>query len=169
MSLYEATTDLHHDAEQHPWGQRMAQGEISRSEYADWLGALTEIHVELDRHLPPYLQRGGELLLDAAATLPDMPRPIEAAMELADTLTDPVSIGGAAYIFCGAHLRGGAVIRKRMEPKGFSCHHLRFIEAKAANSWLVALRPHMELVPGARRAFEGIIRIMDDIGGRHDG
>ena len=163
MNLYEATKALHHDAESHPWGQRMAKGLIGRQEWADWLRAQAIVHAELDLHLPPCLQRSGELLLDMSVTLPAQGRDNLAARRFAKSLSGTMLIGGAAYIFCGAHLRGGAVIRKRLEPIGYSCAHLRFGFAQEANDWLKALREANELAPGAVGAFRAVIEIMGEI------
>jgi hypothetical protein len=163
MSLYELTRHLHHACEAHPFGQRMASGAISRGEWADWLGALSTIHTVLDPHLPPCLRRGPELLEDAVATLPDAPRPLSVAAAYARSLTGPVMLGGAAYIFSGAHFRGGAVMRKRLEPLGFSCAHLRFADAAGANAQIVSLRNIDHLAFGAQEAFAAILRIMGQI------
>lgn len=165
MSLYEATRALHHQAEAHPFGARMAAGEITAQEWADWLGALAVIHAALDPHLPACLHRGRELALDRLA-LPEVSRPVQAAADFAFSLHSPASIGGAAYIFAGAHLRGGAVIRKRLEPLGLPCAHLRFDQAREADEAIKALRGDLSLVPGAVAAFEAILAIMDEIGGR---
>jgi len=163
VNLYDATTALHHDAESHPWGQRMAKGLIDRQEWADWLRAQAIVHAELDRHLPPCLQRSGELLLDMAVTLPAQGRDSLAARRFAKSLSGTTQIGGAAYIFCGAHLRGGAVIRKRLEPIGLSCAHLRFTFAQEANDWLKAMREAAELATGAVAAFRAVIEVMNEI------
>lgn len=166
MNLYDATKDLHHDAEKHPFGARMAAGEISKQEWADWLGAMQAIHLAIDPHLPPALQRGGALLLDLTRTLPVMPRVCWSARRFSGALDGPISIGGAAYILSGAHLRGGAVIRKRLEPLGMSCAHLRFDQAREGNEWICALRDAPEVAPGARAAFGAIIEVMDEIQAR---
>lgn len=165
MSLYELTRTLHHEAETHPWGKRMAVGDITMKEYADWLGALSTIHEALDPNLPVALQRCGALMEDTLACLPEQGTPNKAASEFAKSLHDPVSIGGAAYIMIGAHFRGGAVIRKRMEPKGFPCRHLRFSDAAAADQFLKLLRPLEDLAPGAQRCFRATINVMEEIQG----
>lgn len=165
--LYEATRDLHHSAEQHPFGARMAVGEIEMQEWADWLQAMVRLHLALDPYLPPCLQRGGALMLDVACLLPVEGRPSPVADAFAATLPgNPMRTAGAAYILCGAHLRGGAVIRRRLQPQGLPCTHLRYEHAREANNWLSALRGADATAPGARSAFQAIIGIMDEIQGR---
>lgn len=167
VSLYEATRDLHHEAEKHPFGGRMASGTLSVQEWADWLWAQKHVHEALDPHLPPSMQRGGALLLDLAMMLPLLPRPSTAAASFAHDLSSTPLIAGAAYVFGGAHLRGGAVIRKRLEPHGLPCAHLRFDQAREANEWLTALRSAPGIEQGARAAFRSILSVMDEIEGRH--
>jgi len=170
LSLYDRTKSVHHDAEEHPFGKRMAHGDITLPEWADWLGAMQQVHLWLDPFLPPFLQRGGTLTFDLAQTLPTEPRDVSASHHfMASMPTGPVKVGGAAYVLTGAHLRGGAVIRKRLIPKGFPCNHLRFHEPKLANDWIVALREAPYLEPGAHAAFESIIAIMDEIEGKTAG
>ena len=165
MSLRDATRELHHAAEEHPFGRRMAAGEITRAEWARWCGALRQVHVVLDGSLPPCLQRGGALLLDLAILVPHVPSFNSAAARCAAECSSAIGAAGAAYIFGGAHLRGGAVIRKRLEPLGLPCHHLRFEDARAANDWLTALRAAEGVAGAARAAFRSVIAIMDEIDG----
>jgi heme oxygenase len=143
----------------------MAAGDITAQEWADWLGALALIHAALDVHLPACLHRQRELMLDRLAT-DAISRPSRAALDFAFTLDTETAVMGAAYIFFGAHLRGGAVIRKRLEPKGFPCAHLRFDQAREADEAVKALRDDLSLAPGAVAAFEAILAIMDEIGER---
>ena len=163
MDLRELTRELHHAAEQHPFGTKMSNGDVTNQEWADWLASLRQVHTVLDANLPPSLDRRGELLLDLGLLLPVYGSPTFAADKFASTLTTPDRIIGAAYIFMGAHLRGGAVIRKRLEPKGLPCNHLRFSQAKEANDYIVALRDISHAAAGATAAFRAIIEIMDEL------
>ena len=166
MDLRELTRELHHAAEQHPFGTKMSNGDVTTQEWADWVASLRCVHTVLDPNLPPSLDRRGELLLDLGLLLPDCGAPSLAADRFASTLTKPDRVIGAAYIFMGAHLRGGAVIRKRLEPKGLPCNHLRFAQAKEANDYIVALRDISHAAAGATAAFEAIIAIMDELASR---
>lgn len=164
-NLYHATTDLHHDAEKHPFGQRMAAGTLTRQEWTDWLGAMSQLHVAVDPYLPPSLKRAHDIHMDQLMMLPLEPVFSEAAAEITSRLHNPELIGGLCYILSGANLRGGQAIKKTLEPKGFPCNHLTFENADAvpANNWLKRLRETEDLVPGAQAAFQGVLRIMDEI------
>ena len=165
MNLYDATTELHHTAEQHSFGSRMALGELSADEWAGWLHSLLVVHVALDAHLPGCVSRAETLADDYLASggvVPPAPAARQYASELATASEETVL--GAAYIFCGAHLRGGAVIRKRLEPKGIQCDHLRFgDQAREADQFLKSLRERPELAEAAREAFRRVIGIMGDL------
>lgn len=163
MDLRELTRELHHAAEQHPFGTKMSSGDVTNQEWADWVASLHCVHTVLDASLPPSLDRRGELLLDLGLLLPVRGIAAASAAKFANSLTDPDRIIGAAYIFMGAHLRGGAVIRKRLEPKGLPCNHLRFAQAKEANDYIVALRDISHAAAGATAAFRAIIEIMDEL------
>lgn len=166
MDLRELTRELHHAAEQHPFGTKMSNGDVTTQEWADWVASLRQVHTVLDPNLPPSLDRRGELLLDLGLLLPVRGVAARAAVKFANSLTATDRIIGAAYIFMGAHLRGGAVIRKRLEPKGLPCNHLRFSQAKEANDYIVALRDISHAANGAAAAFEAIIEIMDELASR---
>jgi len=166
MNLRDLTRDLHHAAEAHPFGTRMSQGDITRQEWADWLASLRCVHTKLDAHLPPFLDRRGQILLDLGMLLPINGTPAKAANDLSWVSDSVSSIIGTAYIFGGAHLRGGAVMRKRLEPLGFPCSHLRYDQAKEANDYIVSLRDISHAADGATKAFNMIIRIMDEIAHR---
>lgn len=166
MDLRELTRELHHAAEAHPFGTKMSSGAVTTQEWADWVASLRCVHAVLDPNLPPSLDRRGELLLDLGLLLPVRGVRTVAADRFAATLTEPDRVIGAAYIFMGAHLRGGAVIRKRLEPVGLPCHHLRFTQAKEANDYIVTLRDISEAASGATAAFEAIIEIMDELASR---
>jgi len=165
MDLYYSTKEIHHEAEQHPFGSRMAAGEITRQEWCDWLGANLQIHFKLDIYLPPYLQRSSEFAMDLYQLLPLVPKHSFSASLLADKLDskNPSTIGGLAYVMCGANLRGGQVMAKKLEPLGFPCCHTRFPDMPQANEWLNRLRERGELATSAQQAFRGIISVMDEI------
>ena len=158
--LRDATRDLHHAAEQHVVGGAMAAGTISAEWWADWCGALHVVHCALDKHVSEHVQRAFPLLLDLDAT-PCRPRYIPAAGAFAATLRSQKRIEGAAYVFVGAHLFGGEIMRRRLENRR-SCHHLRWYDRPAA---LAVFRPWREgdAVREARDAFSAVLAIMDGI------
>ena len=164
-NLYHATTDLHHDAEKHPFGMRMAAGTLSRQEWTDWLGAMNQLHIVLDTYLPPSLKRAHDIHMDQLMMLPLEPMYSMAAEKLVNSLVQPEMIGGLCYILSGANLRGGQVIKRTLEPLGFPCNHLSFDKHDAvfANDWLKRLREATEVAEGAQKAFQGVISIMDEI------
>jgi len=164
MSLYEATRDLHHAAEAHPFAKAMMAGDISRQAWADWCGAMARIHGRIDPHAPPPLRRLNELQADLVNLLPVTPRHCASVTEYLREMTEPETIGGAIYIFAGAHLRGGAVLRKRLAPTGLPCRHLHFDSgAREANEALTELRSETAYANGARRAFHATVALMDEI------
>lgn len=162
-SLYALTRDLHHKAETHPFAEAMLAGDISWQEWADWCGGLMRVHEQLDRHLPHALQRSEQIAMDLCALLPIRPRHLGSVTDYLATLEGRDEITGAAYIWCASHLRGGAIIRKRLEPRGMPCAHLRFADARAANDEIVRLRSCSEGADGARRAFHAVMNMMDEI------
>lgn len=162
--LYKATTELHHSAELHPFGQRMATGTLTRAEWANWLGAMLQIHLALDPYLPPSLKRAHDLQMDLAEMLPLRAEFSPVAAGIVAALTDVELIGGLCYILSGANLKGGQVIRKRIEPLGFPCHHLTFLsETAAADKWLKQLREVPALAKGAQDAFAAVLVLMTEI------
>lgn len=158
MNLYDLTRDLHHKAERHPCGKAMADGSISAEGWADWLGALCTIHLCLDPHMDTALHRVNQIATDMHKHGVS-PKPITAAYRLAGYI-DSETANGVGYIFAGAHLRGGAVIRRRMP---WPCSHLTFTDARAADVAVKALREDVTAAEAARHTFEAIIAIMDEV------
>jgi hypothetical protein len=169
--LWEATRDLHHAAEQHPVAVRMSSGTISEQEWADWLHAHWTIQQGLDPHLPLCVRRSDALARDLLELLPVKGTHSPAATDFAATLTDPVMIFGSAYLTIGAHRRGGRVIEKAMRAAGrhLPSRHIVFDDPKAAELFVSDMRECPEIAPGARSAFEALIKILDEIEGRADG
>lgn len=168
-NLYHATTDLHHDAEKHPFGERMANGTITQQEWTDWLGAMSQIHLAIDPYLHPSLKRGHDVAMDLMMMLPLTPNYSTAAAEALTNLDqNPELIGGLCYILSGANLRGGQVIRRKLEPIGFPVHHLTFApeDALPADRWLKKLRDATGVAGGAQDAFRAVLRVMDEIDAR---
>lgn len=157
MNLRERTRELHHAAERHPIGAAMAAGDVDAQVWADWLGALLVVHTKLDPMLPPACGRVAALLEDLAGS--PSARPNRAAQGYAEALADPV---GAAYVFTGAHLMGGAVIEKRIAGR-LPCAHLRWGDRQAALQAWRPLRECHEREDDARLAFQAVIDIMDEI------
>jgi heme oxygenase len=94
--------------------------------------------------------------------IPLRPKVIGEVEYVINKLTDPLYMGGLLYVVCGANLRGGAVIRKTLEPLGFPCRHLRFNRdnAEKADQWLKELRERSNLAEGAKEAFHDILWLM---------
>jgi hypothetical protein len=80
-------------------------------------------------------------------------------------------IFGAAYLTIGAHRRGGRVIEKAMRAAGrhLPSRHIVFDDPKAAELFVSDMRECPEIAPGARGAFEALIKILDEIEGRSCG
>lgn len=163
--LWHATRDLHHQAEDHPLARAMIAGTITPQAWADWLKAHLTIQLALDPHLPIAVQRADALALDLLALLPVEAHPSPAAAEFAGTLTDTVTIFGAAYLTIGAHRRGGRVIEKALREAGrdLPSRHTAFDDGPAAEAFVKQLREIPDLAPGARRAFAALTAVMDEI------
>jgi heme oxygenase len=163
--LWQATRDLHHQAEAHPLARAMITGTITPQAWADWLQAHLTIQMALDPHLPLTVRRADALAMDLLTLLPVEARPSRAAAEFAATLTDTVSIFGAAYLTIGAHRRGGRVIEKALRTAGreLPSQHTRFEDGPAAEAFVKQLREIRALAQGARRAFAALTSVMDEI------
>jgi heme oxygenase len=159
MNLREITRPLHHSAEQHPIGAAMANGTISKQDWADWLGALLIVHRKIDPLLPAACGRVSQILSDLEACKPFEPRENLPAISYANSLT---SYQGAFYVFTGAHLMGGAVIRKRLVNR-LPCEHLAWADRKEAIQSWQHLREATEHAKASKDAFSAILRIMDAI------
>lgn len=168
--LWQATRELHHQAEDNPLARAMIDGTITPQAWADWLHAHWTIQLALDPHLPLTVRRADALALDLLALLPIAGRPGLAAAEFAATLTDTVRIFGAAYLTIGAHRRGGRVIDKALRDAGrdLPSRHTFFEDGPAAERFVRLLRETPDLAPGARQAFAALTRVMDEIVARGD-
>lgn len=186
QTLYKATLDLHHQAEEHPFGAAMSSGELSCQEWADWCGAMQQIYYTLDPFLPPSLKRADDLFLDILSLVPRGVVPYHSVVAqdfCDDVVSNPSQIGiiaGMAYVLSGANLRGGQVIKKTLMKKGYPCNHLTFTisEREDAEEWLSSLRAvskdgnvdHENIAPvvhGSQIAFKKVIWIMDEIWNRN--
>lgn len=168
--LWQATRDLHHQAEDHPLARAMIAGTITTQAWADWLHAHLTIQLALDPHLPLAVRRADALALDLLTLLPVEARPSPAAADFAATLTGTVAIFGAAYLTIGAHRRGGRLIEKALRTAGrdLPSQHTHFEDGAAAEAFVKQLREIPALAPGARRAFAALTSVMDEIVARGD-
>jgi hypothetical protein len=163
MSLYEATKDLHHACEQHPVGQRMASGEVTAQEWADWLGAFRTLHNVIDTALPCHMARNLVLLADLSV-LPEA-CPSDAAQRFAISLLGQDTTG-AAYVLHGAHRSGGRVMAPKMAKRGFPTLHTCYRDPEAVKSWLDSVRGRGDMVQQARATFGCLLAVMDEIEAR---
>ena len=161
MELRNETKDLHHSAERHPIGSAMADGSISERWWVDWIQALLTIHTKLDQHLPSSMHRVKELAQDLAESSL-IPHTNQAAINYVDTLTTTTAIEGAAYVFTGAHLMGGAVTDRALNGR-LPCNHLRWDNRQQSLSDWKPLRTKIELKEEASRAFSTVLLILDEI------
>lgn len=161
MELRNETKDLHHSAERHPIGAAMADGSISERWWVDWIQALLTIHTELDQHVPVSMRRVKELAEDLAESSL-VPNTNQAAIAYAATLTNPTAIEGAAYVFTGAHLMGGAVTDRALNGR-LPCNHLRWDNRQQSLADWKPLRTKIELKEEAGRAFSAVLAILNEI------
>jgi heme oxygenase len=163
MILAQETKELHHAAERHEIGGSMADGTISAPRWREWLSALLTVHGALDPHMPESLWRVVQIEQD----LSDLNLPITvnwAAHRFAETMTNEAAIAGAAYVFTGAHLMGGAVMERRLGHR-LPCAHLRWADRQEALRAWRPMRERADAVGAAKDAFAAVISIMDEITG----
>ena len=174
--LLTETADLHHKAEEHPFGAAMSAGELSPQEWADWMAAMLQIYLAVDPMLPVSGRRSHDLFMDLLKMKNAGVSPVQSveALAVANRITlNPTDIdyvGGVSYILLGANLRGGQLIRKALTAKGVdACSHLFFVEEDKADGevHLDALRSSKGVVNGAREMFTSIVAIMDEIWSRY--
>jgi hypothetical protein len=161
MELRDETKKLHHAAEKHPIGAAMADGSISERWWVDWIQALLTIHTELDRHVPASMHRVKELAMDLAESSL-VPNTNQAAIAYATTLTNPTAIEGAAYVFTGAHLMGGAMTDRALAGR-LPSNHLRWDDRQQSLADWKPLRTKIELKEEAGRAFAAVLAILNEI------
>lgn len=164
-NLYSATTEIHHTAQKHPFGKRLAAGNITHQEWADWLDIHTLAYAALDPYLPPCLKRSHDLALDLLAVLPVRPIRSETFVKFLSELKDVQSLMGAAYTIVGANLRGGQVMKGRLESKGFVVNHTDFSqdEIREGEAWLKAIRATPEIAGAAKATFWALYQVMNEI------
>lgn len=159
--LWQQTRELHHACEQHEVGSAMATGKPPMQWYADWMFALLTIHKEVDKYYPVAIHRVDKLLEDLKNLSPNE---INAAKEYAATLNSEKNIAGAAYVLTGAHLMGGAVMKKRLID--YPTKHLEWDNRKIALKELEKLRQREDVVEEAKQCFFALLQIMDEIRGK---
>jgi hypothetical protein len=90
------------------------------------------------------------------------PLDLNAVQSYTETLRDdPVARAGAAYVLTGAHLMGGEIMRRRLVD--LPTEHLEWEDRQAALAELKVMRVNAELAGPARKCFEALLAIMDEI------
>lgn len=161
MILRQKTREQHEAVEQTPVAKSMADGSISPQWWADWMGAILVIHMNLDPYLPKCLQRTLQLCNDLVQ-LGIQPRQCPSVMEYGKTLSDPLERGGAQYAFTGAHLMGGSIIHKTLGGR-LPATHLEWDNRHDALEAWKPLRDREDLVEPAQRAFVVAMSICEQI------
>ena len=162
--LWEYTRDLHHACEAHKVGGAMATGKPPKIWYYAWARALHQIHYKLDQHCDPLLRRSRECMDDYCAG-GFIINPFDSATAYVNQLNDPKMIDGAIYVLTGAHLMGGEIMRRRLE--GFPTAHLQWEDRKGALAILTEYRTRDDIGDEARKCFEALLAIMDEIAERY--
>jgi len=164
-NLYSATTEIHHTAQKHPFGKRLAAGNITLQEWADWLDIHALAYAALDPYLPQCLKRSHDLALDLLAVLPIVPNRSESFVKFLSEATDIQTLMGAAYTVVGANLRGGQVMKGRLESKGFVVNHTDFTpeELQEGEGWLKAIRATPEIAEASKATFWALYQVMNEI------
>ena len=161
MELKQATKDLHHAAEAHPIGKAMANGTITPEWWADWISALYVIHSVIDPKLPESMRRTEQLRRDLEEVAADWILP-EAAINYARDLITRAQIEGAAYVFTGAHLMGGAITAKAVGDR-LPTHHLQWEDRQAAVRDWKPLRENVGIQKEAVAGFQAVLDILREI------
>ena len=168
MDLYEATEGKHHACHQHPLGQRMAKGQITRQEWADWLSVLAHIHTHIDPWIVVHMARGALLKEDLRVTGVE-PRDIRAHWDFVAGIKSPEAAHGVGYVMHGAHRRGGAMMRVKLERAGLPSAHTFYALPQEAEAWVKDTRARGELASHANACFEALLAAMDEIEGLGNG
>jgi len=160
-NLYASTREYHHACEEHPVGQKMATGAITRLEWAYWLQALQMLHWGADGLLPEHMRR--DLLFRAdLSVLPSVRRSPTAQATLDDLDTVQARMG-LAYVLHGAHVSGGRVLAPKMAKRGLPTGHVCYRHPDQVRDWVCQMRARGELVQAARVAFACLLGVMDEI------
>lgn len=163
-----ATLPWHHAAEAHVVGKAMVDGTMPDEWWADWLAALEMIHYALDPALSDVLHRADRLTEDVTAMIARGVSPVapKRAWALAQDLHAGQFIEGAAYVFTGAHLMGGAVAERALRSR-LPCAHLRWEDRPAALSAWQPYRSDDTKAEDATEVFKAIIDILEEIRARN--
>ena len=160
-NLYEATRDYHHACEEHPVGQKMAVGAITRADWAHWLHAMQMLHWGADGLLPDHMRR--DLLFRADLSVLPKPAASRAARVSLDSLDSVTSRMGLAYVLHGAHVSGGRVLAPRMAKRGLPTGHVCYRHPDKVRAWVTEMRGRGELAAAAKAAFSCLLGVMDEI------
>lgn len=160
--LWKETRDLHHACEEHDVGAAMASGQPPIQWYTDWVRSLLEIHSVIDIHYPVVINRIDKLKLDLENLT--KPNDLVVAKQYAESLKTEKDIAGTAYVLTGAHLMGGAVMKKRLTD--YPTKHLEWEDRKQALKVLNTLRSREDVIQEAKNCFATLLEIMDEIKGK---
>jgi hypothetical protein len=158
--LWEQTRALHHACEAHTVGSAMATGNPPEQWYADWLNALLTIHTKIDEHAASEICRVERLKKDLEQLV--TPRQSLVAKQYADTLKTEQDIAGATYVLLGAHLRGGEVMRRKLDGN-FPTLHLEWDDRKVAIAELLKIKDREDIVEEAKNCFYALLNVMNEI------
>ena len=157
--LWHETRDLHHACEEHPVGSAMASGSPPWQWYSDWLQALLDIHSVIDEYSSSEVRRVEKLEEDLSNAF--SPRELTVAKNYANNLKTEQDIAGATYVLLGAHLMGGAIMRKRLTV--YPTKHLEWDDRKTALKELQKIKERTDIVEEARNCFSTILDVMTEI------
>ena len=161
-NLFTETRDLHHACEQHVVGASMSNGSIGEQWWADWCGALYQIHQVIDPELPEKLHRVNHLKIDVESCKMD-PRENKEVNELVEELKKRPKLREAAhYVVTGAHLMGGQVMRMTIGPR-LPNAHLHFKNRKEIMQTWTPYRDRLDLADDAKEIFARLLLIMDEM------
>lgn len=163
-NLYEATKDMHHACESHSVGGRMSKGNVTPQEWADWLWAFQCLHHVVDRNLPVHMSRN--LLLSADLSVLPPARHSDAAVDFSRNLIDQ-DVSGAAYVLHGAHRSGGRVLAPILVKRGLPCGHIAYLYPDKVQEWVRETRERADAAILARKTFECLLSVMDEIESRY--
>ena len=167
-ALWEATREWHHACEEHSIGQLMTKGQITPQQWADWLYGFYEIHVAVDRKLNTNMDRRDKFQKDFDYLYEQYgvrPSFSAAASKFRDELLvgSEKDLMGAAYVIHGAHRRGGAMLRKKMEQLGLPCLHTLYDDPKDAEAFVKKVSEDVSLSEAAVKCFETLYEVMNEI------
>lgn len=182
--LKASTSDLHVQAERHPFQGALVRGLATRADYGRWLSQMHVVHASLEPALVeagltitrPHHFRLGSIDQDLSEIGEPLSPAVPAAAEFAAALrhAKPATLIGALYVLEGATNGGVFIARAVRGSMGVGADGTRYLDPHGAEQrarWAefrtslatVPAAEHAAVIAGARETFSAICRILDGL------